>query len=260
VSLKVSFSAYKLVTYPFSWAYKLEDMGFDGWEIVSEARQKISEETLPEIRDIVNSTGLEISVHAPFSDLNCATLNEPIWNESIKQIKQCIELSADFSKVIVIHPGILSPLGSQMPDKAWERNVKALKIICDHAKDYGVSVCLENMPNIDKLLGRTSHEIFGMIEMVDHENISFAFDIGHSNTMKNTREFLCNVKEVSHIHAHDNNGVYDEHLEIGKGNVKWDTVLSGLNGYGRLFVIEGRSLEEGEKSLRFIREWERKHS
>ncbi|MCD1294591.1 sugar phosphate isomerase/epimerase [Methanocella sp. CWC-04] len=255
--MKVGFSAYKLVTYPFSWAYRLEDMGFQGWEIVSEAKQRISRETLPEIKDIINSTNLKITVHGPFSDLNCATLNDPIWNETIAQFKQCIELSADFSDTMVIHPGVLSPLGNQVPDKAWDRNIEALRIICDHAKDYGVKICLENMPNMDKLLCRTPHEIFGMIEMVGRENLGMTFDVGHANTVKNIPGFLKEKHRFSHIHAHDNRGAHDEHLQIGTGIIDWKYILKEIKDFDGVVVIEGRSLEEGEKSLEFIRDWEK---
>ena len=66
----VSFSAYRMINYPFSWALGLADLGFGGWEIVSEGRQKITPETLPEVRDTVGAMDLAITVHGPFSDLN----------------------------------------------------------------------------------------------------------------------------------------------------------------------------------------------
>lgn len=259
MSLNISFSAYKLVTTPFSWAYDLEDMGFQGWEIVSEARQKISPETLPEIRDIINSTKLKISVHAPFSDLNLAALNDAIWNETINQIRQCIELSADFSDRIVVHPGILSPLGNQMPDKAYQRNVEGLKILCGHAKEYGVRVCLENMINMDKMFCRTPHELLGMIEAVDHECMGMTFDIGHANTTKTVADFLKQKAHITHIHAHDNHGVTDEHLEVGTATVNWNMVLKELKEFDGTVVIEARNIEEGKRGLKFIRDHEKAH-
>ena len=101
----VSFSAYRMVNYPFSWALGLEEMGFEGWEIVSEGRQKITPESLPEIRDIISTMNLKITVHGPFSDLNPASLIDPIWEETIRQIKQCVELSSDFSECSCRAPG-----------------------------------------------------------------------------------------------------------------------------------------------------------
>ena len=259
MSLRMSFSAYKLVNTPFEWAYGLEDMGFQGWEIVSEGKQRLTPETLPEIRDIIGSTDLQITVHGPFSDLNCASLNDAIWNETIRQIGQCVEYCADFSDIVVVHPGILSPLGGQLPDQAWERNVEALRRICDHSKDYGVTICLENMINMDKLLCRAPSEIFGMIEAVGRENIGMTFDIGHSNTVGNVPDFLKEKARFTHIHVHDNHGIKDEHLEVGVGTVDWGKALSALKDYKNVMVIEARNLEEGGRSLKFIRDWERSH-
>jgi len=255
--LKLSFSAYKLVTRPFDWAYGLEDMGFNGWEIVSEGQQKLTKESLPEIRDIVNSMGLEITVHGPFSDLNPASVNDAIWNETVRQIKQCVELSADFSRRVVVHPGSLSPLGSQMTDQAWARNLDALKELCRYAEDYGVTLCLENMPNMEKLLGRTPSEIFGMVESVDNQKMGMTFDVGHANTMKNIPDFLVEKARFSHVHIHDNHGARDEHLELGKGNVEWNKVLSELKDFDGMVVIEARSIEEGRRSLEYVRNWEK---
>ncbi len=251
--MKIGFSAYKLVTKPFDWATGLEDMGFDGWEIVSEGQQKITKENLHEFLDIIHSMNIEITVHGPFSDLNPASVNDAIWNETIKQIKQCVELSADFTKTVVVHPGLLSPLGSQMPDESWTRNVDALRELNKHAEEHGVTLCLENMPDIEKLLCRTPHELFGMAES---SGSVVTFDVGHSNTMRNTADFLKEKGKFTHVHIHDNHGKKDEHLELGKGTVDWGRVLPELKDYKGMAVIEARSLEEGRRSLEFIRKRE----
>jgi sugar phosphate isomerase/epimerase len=251
--LKLSFSAYKLVTRPFDWAYGLEDMGFDGWEIVSEGQQKITRESLPDFKDIISTMGLEITVHGPFSDLNPASLNDAIWNATLAQIKQCVELSADFSRIVVVHPGILSPLGSQLPDQTWSRNVDALVELGRHAEEHGVTLCLENMPNMEKLLCRTPHEVFGMAESA---GVGMTFDVGHSNTMGNTGDFLKEKAKFTHIHIHDNHGKKDEHLELGAGTVDWGRVLPELKDFKGMAVIEARSIEEGRRSLEYVRKRE----
>jgi len=252
---RISFSAYRMVNYPFSWAIGLGDLGFDGWEIVSEGRQKITPESLPEIRGIIGSMGLDITVHGPFSDLNPASLVDPIWNETIRQIEQCVELSADFTDVVVIHPGVLSPLASQMPDRAWERNVEALKVLAVHAQEHGVRLCLENMPDMKKLLCRTAEELFGMVEAVGMDSLGTTFDAGHAHTTKNIPGYLKEKDRISHVHIHDNNGAADQHLAIGDGTVDWDLVLGTLKGYEGILVIEGRNLEEGKRSLQYLKEW-----
>ncbi len=238
----------------FSWAPVLEDIGYEGWEIVSEGRQKLTPDALPRVRDILSTTSMKISVHGPFSDLNPASLIDPIWDETIRQINQCVALSAEFTDVVVVHPGTVSPLGNHLPDKVWERNVEALRAICDHAKDYGVRICLENMPDMEKLLCRTPDELFGMVEAVDRENIGTTFDAGHANTTKNTAKYLKEKRRITHVHIHDNQGVTDQHLALGEGTVDWGLVLGKLKDFDGLMVVEGRNLEEGKRSLKFLKD------
>src|SRR5665811_814718 len=89
--MEVSFSSLALVNNPFEWAYDLEDLGFTGWEVVSEGKQQLNDSTLSEIKNIIETTHLVLTLHLPFSDLNLGSLNHPIWKESVRQMTKCIE-------------------------------------------------------------------------------------------------------------------------------------------------------------------------
>ena len=58
-----SFSSSKLVDRPFDWAYQLEDLGYSGWEIVNEGKQKLTRENLNDAKQIVETTNLTITIH-----------------------------------------------------------------------------------------------------------------------------------------------------------------------------------------------------
>jgi len=75
--MKVSFSSLALVNNPFEWAYDLEELGFTGWEVVSEGKQQLNDGTLKEIKNIIETTDLILTLHLPFSDLNLGSLNHP---------------------------------------------------------------------------------------------------------------------------------------------------------------------------------------
>jgi sugar phosphate isomerase/epimerase len=77
--------------------------------------------------------------------------------------------------------------------------------------------------------------------------------------MRNVPDFLKEKAKFTHVHVHDNHGVKDEHLEVGTGTVDWDRALSALRDYKGIAVVEARSLEEGGRSLKFIKEWEQNH-
>ncbi len=116
-------------------------------------------------------------------------------------------------------------------------------------------ICLENMPNMEKLLCRTPEELFGMVESVDRDNLGTTFDAGHANTTKNTAKYLKEKSRISHVHIHDNKGTHDQHLALGEGTVDWDLVLGALEDFDGALVIEGRNVEEGKRSLKFLNKW-----
>jgi sugar phosphate isomerase/epimerase len=252
MALKMLFSSHNLVTGNLEWAHSLLELGFDGWEVVNEGDQKL-DLTMPMLRELSETSDIEFSVHGPYSDLNPASVNQQMWAETVKQLKRTAELAAEITDLVVVHPGNLSPLGFQMPDIAWRQHVECLQESCDFAKDMGVTLALENMINLERILCRTPGELFGMVEEVNRENLGMCFDVGHANHVGNLPEFLERADEYTHIHIHDNDGSWDQHLPLGKGTVDWDAVFKALAGFDGRMVIEARTLEEGVKSLEFIR-------
>ena len=45
-----SFSSSAMVEKPFDWAYQLEDLGYTGWEIVNEGKQRLTKENIQEAK------------------------------------------------------------------------------------------------------------------------------------------------------------------------------------------------------------------
>jgi sugar phosphate isomerase/epimerase len=250
--MEVSFSSLALVNNPFDWAYDLEELGFTGWEVVSEGQQQLNDSNLLKIKNIIETTNLVLTLHLPFSDLNLASLNHPIWKETIRQMSKCLEKASDFIELAVVHPGHLSPLGMQIPEMAWRENIEGLRAICDIADDRGIRIGVENMVNMQFILGKQPGEILGMIESLERENAGMTLDIGHANTNGMVNEFLTDLKKVIHVHLHDNNGRSDEHLGLGKGNIKWQDVFKKFGTYRGRFVTEARTVKEGAASLKFL--------
>ena len=251
--MEISFSSLALVNNPFDWAYDLEDLGFTGWEVVSEGKQQLNDTTLSEIKNITETTNLTLTLHLPFSDLNLASLNHPIWKETIRQMSKCLERASDFVELAVVHPGHMSPLGMQLPEMAWRQNIEGIRAICDAAADLGIKIGVENMVNMQFIFGKQPGEILGMIESLERENAGLTLDVGHANTNGNIDGFLSDLSRVIHVHLHDNMGKSDEHLPLGKGNVNWKKVVRKLDGYKGRAVTEARTVEEGAASLKFLK-------
>ncbi|MDD1719138.1 MAG: sugar phosphate isomerase/epimerase [Methanoregulaceae archaeon] len=250
---RLFFSSSAKVWDSIEWVYGIEESGYEGWEIVADGNYRLENpDALRRITETLASTGLSVTVHAPYGDLNLATLNDPIRRESVRQITSCISLASDMTDRVTIHPGYLSPVGKLVPEQAWRYHKEALMEIGRHATDHGVLACLENMIGIREFLCRDPDELLGMTEGI--EGVGITIDIGHANTVGKVLEFLPAVAKADHIHIHDNHGTSDEHLPLGEGTVPWDTVGHVIaRDYPGIIVVEGRSLEEARKSLSVYR-------
>ncbi len=256
MSLAPYFSSSSKVWAARDWVFGIEEMGYTGWEIVADGNYRLDNpDNFAAIRENLESTGLLATVHAPYSDLNLASLNYPIWRESIRQICSCIHHAADLTDRVTVHPGFVSPVGKLVPEKVWEMQKTALVEIGKYAEDHGILACVENMISIKDFLCRYPEEILGLTEGIP--GIGITLDVGHANTNGLVDAFLKYIKEVNHLHIHDNHGQSDEHLALGDGAIDWKKVGSVIarDYSGGVAVIEGRTLEEAKRSLAAFRKW-----
>jgi sugar phosphate isomerase/epimerase len=251
---RISFSSRAVVEDPFKWAYTLEDYGYTGWEIVQEGSQCLSSKTVQNLKNIYETTSLELTLHLPFSDMNLAGLNDSIRAEVLRQMKNYLTLASNYVNLAVVHPGYLSPYGAQVPHQAYMTNLSSIRELCDFAADFGILIAVENMPDFPKIFGKYPDEMQEMLDAVGSHNVGFTFDVGHANTVELIDEFLGQLGDrISHVHIHDNMGKKDEHLPLGEGNIDWKHVMERLSNYKGIFVTEMASVEEGIKSLEFLR-------
>ncbi|MCX6688179.1 MAG: sugar phosphate isomerase/epimerase [Methanoregula sp.] len=248
------FSSSAKVWDDIAWVYGIEDAGYTGWEIVADGNYRLDNSlNYKQIEEVIASTHLGVSVHAPYGDLNLATLNDPIWHESVRQVCDCIEKASNLTDRVTIHPGYLSPAGKLMPKRAWDLQKEALHRIGTFAEEHSVLACLENMVGIKEFLCRDPGELIGMVDSIP--GIGMTFDFGHANTVGKVPEFLKEVEHANHIHIHDNSGKSDEHLALGDGTINWRAVGKAITArYNGVIVIEGRSIPEAKKSLAVFKE------
>lgn len=255
MSIRYFFGSSAKVWDDISWIFGIEEAGFDGWEICADGNYHFNKpEQYKKVIETLSSTNLSATVHAPYGDLNPAAINDPIWRETVRQLTECIRLSAEITDRVTIHPGYLSCTGKLVPEKTWQLQKEAMREVGKAATEYGVVACLENMPDIHDFLCRYPEEISGIIEEI--EGVSMTIDFGHANTMGKVNDFIKVIPSASHIHIHDNHGKSDEHLAIGDGTVDWKKVSKGiLSNYQGVVVVEGRSIPDAKRSLNQIRGW-----
>lgn len=219
---------------------------FELWEIFSEVEHSVSMHK-ELFADLLPSYDLNYSIHAPICDINLSSLCQRIREASIKETVSTIMAANDLDiRTVTVHPGLSSLVVHGLEGRAIEVANKVMKGLDKISEEYGVTIAIENMPNMPFFLGRTAQELS---EIIDGTNLSVCFDVGHANTTGQIDQMIEAFGDrIANIHIHDNHGVSDEHLTIGDGDIEYVDVFSKLSDYQGNFVIESKNFDSALES------------
>ena len=192
----------------------------------------------------LKNTSLEICIHAPNVDLNVASINRGIKEESKRQLFETIDLAAEISATaITLHPGHIGRIEKRIKDMATEIAIESVGELVDYGKEKNVIVSVENMPNRAKFLGTTPEDI-ERISKGSGSNITI--DTGHANTTEYCSEFF-DLKNISYFHLNDNDGIKDQHVSLGEGTLDLELLKKVNKG-----ILELNTFEKVLKSQKVI--------
>ena len=223
---------------------------FELWEIFSEAEHSVVYHT-DVFQDLLPMYDLSYTIHAPICDLNVAALSDKLREASVREIAaNAIAANKLGIDKMVVHPGLSSMAVDGTEGIATERAKWAMTFLEKVSEEYGVTMAIENMPDMKFFLGRTADNLAHILEETD---LSVCLDIGHANTTGQLDEMIEKLGDrIVHVHIHDNDGTADQHLTLGKGTIDFEDVLSKLNDYDGDFIIESRNLESAVESQAFL--------
>ncbi len=247
----IGISSPEFSAYQFEEVIEEVSKEFEHWEIVAEAEHYLKSISA-RFAMIAPSYNMSYSIHTPISDINIASLNERIREDSVIEIMSNMEHAVGMNiNMLTIHPGMYSMSVPYMEEKSIEKAKKSLGAIDRIADQYGVTIALENMPSFPFMLGQTADE---MQELLDGTNLSMCFDIGHANTTNQIQQIISKFRDrIVNVHIHDNNGEMDEHLTLGEGNIDFKSVISDLKGYAGNYIIESKSFPSGVESQGYLK-------
>ncbi|MEM3437836.1 MAG: sugar phosphate isomerase/epimerase, partial [Nitrososphaerales archaeon] len=124
----------------------------------------------------------------------------------------------------------------------------------DYAESFGLRVALENMiPNSKNFMTKPI-EFEDFLER-NRIKLKITFDIGHAYIGNLIDEFVSKLSDKFFIiHAHDNNGIKDEHLGIGDGSINWNAFIKRLIelDFNGIYIVE--SIEKPYESVARLKE------
>jgi sugar phosphate isomerase/epimerase len=215
------------------WLDKIRAAGIGAVEIFC-ARQHLDYYDAGQIRELgywFRDTELKVhSMHAPM-------YNDDVWGRtgpdsiititatekrkrmaSVDEIKRALEVAETVPfRYLVQHMGVS---GEEWDPRKWDAALTALEELMLFARQRGVEILLENIPN-----GFSSPERLMMFNEHTHLNLNVCFDVGHAHMTESVESAFGVLQErIRSTHVHDNNGSEDQHLfplASNGGSIDW---------------------------------------
>ena len=186
--------------------------------------------TLTEERKRVIDAGLEISqVHSTWpGDDSCDEAREAKKDLIRRTIRAAGYLEG---KYIVIHPTRMYDKNSD--EAVLEYNEKFYREMCAYAKDYGVGVCIENMPFGNFALSSV-RQVVDFVKDVNIPGLSICYDTGHAWLFQERPADAVKMcgDLLTTLHVHDTDGVQDRHWLPFRGTIPWAGFGKALHEIG----------------------------
>lgn len=198
-----------------------------------------------------------LDAHAPSNpwlDMNCPVKSER--PQILLRLKLALQIAADMGiKTITAHIGN-EPFHPDFPlDIQYDFVRSSLAELLPVAESLGLSLCIENI----YYQLNTPERLLDLKGEFPSPVLGFCYDSGHANLMDNGRHFpesepykmWGNVSPqfddrilekmlpyTVNCHLHDNDGMSDQHLKPGRGNINWKSIVNQLKQAPRLRVIQ----------------------
>ena len=166
----------------------------------------------------------------PRALVNIAGTEPARRQESVDEMKRALEFAERVPvRFAVVHLGVA---GEEFHPGKFDAVQKSLELLLPFARQRGVELLLENIPNDLSAPPR-------LLEFVDFAGLPemrFCFDTGHAHLTGGVAEGFQKLRErVASTHVHDNRGADDEHLFPEQGTIDWEAAAraftSGANDF-----------------------------
>jgi len=223
------------------------------------ALKTFNTDRINKLHNLAQDHSIQLSFHIPYY-INIAEILIYLRRSNIKYLLRCIDVASKLRTThITLHMGSFYwfPVEQWMRKKALKRFAKNLGKILNVCEDKNVVIALENVSPIPAgsdyyLLGDNVDDFKFIFSSIDSNCIRFCLDTGHANMGEGVLEYINNFHDkLSCIHYHDNNGLNDEHLPVGKGKVPWEDLAAELVDikYQGPIISECRNIEAHEAAL-----------
>jgi sugar phosphate isomerase/epimerase len=249
--------------YTFLWDYSLKDslkqikeLGFRYIELMTTPPhfwpRQFTKEQRKKTRNLMERLNLVLTAINPtFLDINLASPNPGMREESIKQIKEQITLAHDLgAKIIVIIAGRRHPLLAPPVEVVWKKFARESVLRCvEHAEKKNVIFGLENGPSL--FIDRTERMQF-VLNQVKSPWMKFVYDVANASMVEPIVPGLERIKDhLVHVHLSDTDGKKWTHSRVGTGMIDFGAVGGKLKEihFSGISILETTDAEDPDGSI-----------
>jgi len=229
--------------------YKLNpEIGFD-----ADALDRFTVSKVEAIVRPLHDCGLTITVHAPFMDLSPGSPDPQIRALTRQRLEKLLGLMPVLSpKTVVCHTGYDHRRYWHMRD-IWIRNsLETWTWFGQEIRDLGAVMMLENVYE------RGPDDMLCLFERFQELEVGFCLDTGHQAVFSNAplEEWIDAMGPyLGQLHLHDNLGMRDDHLALGRGNIDFHKLLDllvSIEKFPQIITLEPHEKEAFWESLEYL--------
>lgn len=204
-----------------------------------------------EVTELSNSYDVEVLIHASAINTNFISISSEMRRASYREIEKTVLFAEKCdAKLVTVHigwnPGFITARGFVFREEWYDRHNE--KVLTEEFLPFireNEIVAIENTINISGGIMRALERI------IEETEAKLTFDIGHFSVKGGHELFLENFDRVENVHLHDNRKEYDEHLQLGKGEIDFELIPKD---YDRYLTLELRDEDAILRSRDFIME------
>lgn len=202
--------------------------------------------------------------HAPVPVIRFSQDYEGLVAACRRSIRACSMLGI---RQMVYH-SIVNPAALGCKGSWHEANAAFFLTLMEDAVKYGVGICVENVWPVCKYMEHPlwqTEDLIAFVDSFDDDIVGICWDTGHGNLTGNGHNYKRNAnpelaaydnqyenitrigKRLHALHIDDNNGLDDDHIMPGIGQISWDDVIRALDdiGYQHSFTFEAHGAVRG---------------
>lgn len=230
--------------YTYLWDYTLEEalqriktLGFRYIELMTTPPhfwpRSFTTAQRKALRHLMDQLDLELVATNPtFLDINLASPNPGIREESVQQIMDQITLAHDIgAQIVVVMVGKRHPLLAPPVEVVWEKFAKEGVIRClEHAENKHVIFGLENGPS---LFIEKAEQMLCIVDEVNSPSMKVVFDVANASMVEPVEPALHLLREhLVHIHLSDTDSHRWTHSPIGMGSIDFAPIARTIQDIG----------------------------